>query len=129
MKKIILSFFFIFFSNIANAEWEIAAKHKDENTVFLIDKNKIKKEGQNTYFWLLTNLKNKEENHNWRSMLTYLKLDCDMLRAKVLKNIVKSSQGGLGQTLEEYNPPEGEWLYATPNSNNDIVYRKVCNYS
>lgn len=88
MKKIILSYFFlIFFISIANAEWEIAAEHKDRNTVFLIDKNKIKKEEQNIYFWLLTNLKNKEENHNWRSMLTYLKLDCNMLRAKVLKNI------------------------------------------
>ena len=127
MKKIFLVFvFFLFLINKVNAEWSISSKHKNGTTEFLIDKKNIRKDGSTSYFWVLMNLKDKKADRNYNSTLAYVQLDCTVLRAKDLKFISKSSQMGKGEIIGEFSPPD-EWKYPIPGSNEEAVYKKVCN--
>ena len=126
MKKIFLSIFLILFlSSNVNADWTIASRHVNGTTEFYIDKNNIRKDGSTRYFWILMNLKDKKVDRKHNSSLVYVQLDCNVLRAKDLKFIAKSSQMGKGEIIGEYSPP-GEWKYPLPSSNEEKVYKIVC---
>ena len=113
------------FSGNAYAEWTIASVHKNKTTEFYIDKDNIRKEGSTRYFWILMNLNDKKVDRDYNSTLAYTQLDCSILRAKDLKFLAKSLLMGKGETTIEFNPPD-EWKYPPPGSNQEKVYKFVC---
>ena len=72
------------------------------------------------------NLPGKKIDRNYNSTLAYTLLDCNMLRSKHLDFLVKSLHMGKGETIQKFIPPD-TWHYPPPGSNEETVYKKVCN--
>tara|TARA_B100000579_G_C22220202_1_gene571318 strand:- start:84 stop:470 length:387 start_codon:yes stop_codon:yes gene_type:complete len=126
MKKLLGIVILCFlFSGNAYAEWTIASVHKNKTTEFYIDKDNIRKEGSTRYFWILMNLNDKKVDRKYKSSLAYVQLDCSIFRAKDLKFFAKSLPMGKGEIISEFNPPD-EWKYPIPGSNEEKVYKFVC---
>ena len=126
MKKIILYLFFCFIVSFnCFAEWSLASTTDEGKTEFYIDKENIRVDGKNRYFWLLMNLKDIKSDRDYKSTLTYIYLDCKIFRSKHLNFLVKPLEMGKGKTSEEFSPPE-KWYYAQPGTSEEEVYKKVC---
>lgn len=125
MKKIFIFIILVlFFSTSVNADWIFISKSND-GSEFYIDNDNIRKEGSTRYFWILMNLTDKKVDRNYNSTLAFTKVDCTILRAKDLKFFTKTLQMGKGEIASEFNPPD-EWKYPLPGSNQEAVYKTVC---
>ena len=125
-KTILLLFLSVFISFNSYAEWTLVSKTGGGETEFYIDKENIRADGSNRYFWLLMNLKSIEPDRDYKSTLTYIFLDCKIFRSKHLKFLVKPLKMGMGETSQEFDPPD-KWYYAQPGTSEEAVYKKVCN--
>ena len=121
VKKIFLFIILVlFFSTSVNADWTIASNHENGTTEFYIDKDNVRKDRSTRYFWILMNLKDRKADRKHNSAIVYVQLDCKVLRGKDLKFISKSLEMGEGENVNE-------WQYPTPNSNMEMIYKRVCN--
>ena len=126
MKKLFLYVFLgLFLSTSVIADWTLTSRHINGISEFYIDKNNIRKDGSTRYFWVLMNLKDKKVDRKHTSALVYVQLDCNVLRAKDLEFIAKSSQMGKGEIVGKFSPPD-EWKYPPPGSNEAATYKIVC---
>ena len=127
MKKIstILICIFLTISSNSFAEWTQLNKDMKGNT-FYIDYDRIRKIDGYIYYWILTDY---FKNQNGKlSFKVYKQGDCKLFRFKFLTfSFHQEAMGrGNGNTEKPIKKLQG-WHYPTPNSNNEIILRKVCN--
>ena len=88
------------------------------------DNTSIKKKGGYTYAWTLINFDRKTK-YGERSVMSYSKIDCDLMRSKDIQVITKSGSMGNGQLIETYNDVGG-WKAAPPGTSIATQLNKIC---
>ena len=124
--KILLKTFIIFslfiFPSISNAEWKFTSINQNGVKMY-VDFERIRKKGNNVYFWILFDFKSSYEGY--LSEVNYMQGDCEEFKYKILTGIFYREQMGKGMsktnTLE--NP---QWGYPIPNSSAEETLQKVC---
>ena len=118
------------FSGNAFAEWVYITNGSinDNGINIKLDKYfenaSIKKKGSYTYAWTLISFDRKTK-YGERSILSYQKIDCDLMRKKDVQVITKSGSMGKGQIIETYNDV-GDWKAALPGTSIEIELNKIC---
>ena len=117
-------------SGNAYAEWiYITSGSINDNGINLkLDKYfenaSIKKKSGYTYVWTLINFDRKTK-YGERSVMSYKKIDCDLMRSKDAQIITKSGSMGKGQIIETYDDVGG-WKAALPGTSLDTELNKIC---
>ena len=114
------------FSSTGFAEWK-----KTETTasghIFYVDFDRIRKDGEYLYYWELVSRSVKSKKTGIFSSISYVQVDCGILRYKILTAEYYSEQMGQGNPFGGNNTPNDEWNYANPNSTIEFVLNTVCN--
>ena len=91
---------------------------------FYVDFERIKKHGGFVYYWILTDYL-KPDKWGDLSNKMYIQGDCNLFRFKTLSySFHKELMGGGTGDVEE--PEKKGWMYATPDSINEIILKEVC---
>ena len=92
-----------------------------DGTVFYIDRNSIKKEGNLLRVWELQDLKEKGplEEKSRRVLVEY---DCKNERRRVMSFSFHAEQMGAGLTLKGDQTP-GKWNLMVPNTTGSVVFQ------
>ena len=113
------------FASPAYADWEEVTQSVSGTTY--VDFDRIRTNGRHVYWWQLSDYL---EPSPWGdlSFKGYHQGDCEMFRFKTLSwSFHKQPMGeGTGQTD---STPDTEWNYPTPNSVDEEVLKRVCDYA
>ena len=130
MKKLLLIFTLLFstlmFSTPSYGEWmEVSSSGNGEQT-FYVDFDRIRKHGGYVYFWRLGDYLKPNSAGNLSSEL-YFQGDCELFRYKGLNWFFHKEPMGEGPA-QISNDADKEWNYPPPNSVDEIILKKVCEY-
>ena len=104
-----------------NAEWVLDEKNK-HGSIYL-DKDLVRQDGKNKYFWWLVN-----ENKGFGSQENYARVNCSSLGFYILSTIWYDEH--FAKNKSGYQPAPGrlpeEVNYAPPNSSMHNMLKKVC---
>ncbi|MDC6484688.1 hypothetical protein PQZ09_01980 [Methylophilaceae bacterium] len=131
MKKLfqILTLLFstVIFSSTSYAEWTQVQKSEDEY-VFFIDYETIRKENGFSYYWYLTNFP-KPNKKTELSAVTLVQADCQLFRYKTLSQTYYKKSMGEGNPSRSLNAEENvKWTYALPKTVNTSILKLVCKH-
>ena len=124
MKKLLKTFiiFSLFiFPSISNAEWKFTSITQN-GTIMYVDFERIRKKGNNVYFWILFDFKSSYEGY--LSEINYMQTDCKESKYKILQATFYKKQ--MGEGMSKSIPSESQWNYPIPNSSAEETLKKVC---
>jgi hypothetical protein len=125
MKKLLLLFLLIF-SSQSFAEWKAVSIGKDR--VFYVNFDNLRKSDGYTFYWELVNLNEAEKfgKYFYKSYKEYKQADCKLLQVRNKgKSYIYSQKFGRGNLIQEVEY-DGAWLVAPPDSNLEVVLKRVC---
>ena len=125
IKKIILiSSVFLIFTSSSYADW-VKYISNEIGDDFYISPKSIENKGKFVFYSSLSNYTKKPLKSGTRSLISYIKVDCDLLRYKFVNT--KSYKELWGEKLKkETNDEDAEWRHLKPRDTREIALRAVC---
>ena len=125
IKKIILiSSVFLIFTSSSYADW-VKYLSNEIGDDFYISPKSIETKGKFVFYSSLSNYTKKTLKSGTRSLISYIKVDCDLLRYKFVNT--KSYNELWGEELKnETNDEDAEWQHLKPRDAREIALRAVC---
>ena len=125
MNKIFLIFILLFPLPLF-AEWTFVTKNASGES-FYVDFDRIKKHNGVVYHWALYDYLEQKSSGVFSSKL-YIKVECKLVRRKVLRDVHYTGQMGEGTIRHSSNIPDKEWRYTSPESVDEKITEKVCSH-
>ena len=121
LQKLFIIFTLFIFPSISNAEWKMTSINNN-NVIMYVDFERIRKEGNNVYFWILFDFQTSKEGY--LSEINYMQTDCKESKYKILQATFYKKQ--MGEGMSKSIPSESQWNYPIPNSSAEETLKKVC---
>ena len=121
MKIIILLLSLLSFS--CWGEWIPVSKNSQGDTTYFDNKSILIK-GPYLRYWELSDYKNNNQ-YGYMSAKIFKQVNCNSTIFQKLQFISFTKPMGKGEIISEFNPPD-EWKYPIPGSNEEKVYKFVC---
>lgn len=115
------------FSSTSYADWTLVSDDVSGN-IYFVDFERIRKHQGSVYWWDLINLLKPDKQGNL-SYKSYIQGDCKLIRVKVLSVNLYREPMGEGTPHFSSNKPDKNWGYPSPNSSNETILKRVCEYA
>ena len=128
MKKLTLILSLIFtvtLSSPSYAKWTKVSENVNGHKLY-VNFETIRKHGEYVYYWDFMNYEKPSPSGSFSSK-SYHQVDCNLLRYKMLTNIMYKQRMGQGNG-ESYSPKNPEWNYSPPNSLIESILKAVCKH-
>ena len=124
--KVLLTTIFLLFPSFLFGDWTRVGSGKYYKTDIYIDFDRIRKHNGKYFWWTLINL-NQIRKDGFKSFKGYREGDCNLFRMRTLS--VVSHFKSMGEDIgESNNTIKPEWIYPEPNTIDELLLNKVCNY-
>ena len=124
--RLLLIIFFILFPSVVFGDWTRVADGKYYKTEVYVDFDRIRKHNGKYFWWTLINLSQITKD-GVKSFKGYREGDCNLFRMRTLS--VVAHKKSMGEDIgEANNTKKPEWIYPEPNTIDEIILNKVCNY-
>tara|TARA_X000001036_G_scaffold291262_1_gene270650 strand:- start:413 stop:832 length:420 start_codon:yes stop_codon:yes gene_type:complete len=116
----------------AEFNWSKVVQSADSKTTFYIDKKTVFKFGKYIYFWQLSDYIIIDNPEDEKSVITFLKANCDKFEMKWISLAAYEKNMGRGSLLFEFlvpddQPDEFTWRqYDSKKTNQGYIINKAC---
>ena len=117
-----LVFSLTMFASTSYAEWTWVSKSVEGKT-FYVDFERIRKHGEDVYFWYLNDYL-KPTKHGDLSSKNYCQGNCKLFRFKFLS--FSFHKEPMGEGTGESFTPQDKWIYPPPDSVMEDILKSVC---